>query len=310
MPSSTAMQFYVVTREPDLTLDLQRVTLSRTLQTQMSGMFTGQAADFLDSKIERVPFAATFTPCKDSLCVIQPFTLPAHLRRALANPQEFPDIEMPFSDNGPIVKAVLAVDASSRTFYFQHFDRSHILRRNRTVLFRNGMFQSLEDPGIVVADHLTAVIQHDLLLFRSFHRTRHFLDLEQFYREASDSDIRQLFQHGRLSVMDGEGLIAACTPTLRKKFSTILDSRILDNERATPDRIQRGAKKFGIDVQLSGRAGQRKLVLPGDMPSVKRLLQYLAEEFYISDITEQPCETNSYRRLDGAVSQDGQGVNE
>jgi hypothetical protein len=306
MPSRASMQFYVVTREPDMVLDLQRVVLTQTLQATMSDIFAQQGAEFLDANIERVPFEATFTPARDAMCVIKPFTLPRHLQRALATPQEFSDIKMPFSSEGPVVKAILAVDASVNTLYFQHFDKSHILQRKFTVIFKNSMFQTLVDPGIVVAEHLTAVIQGSNLFFRSFYRTKQFIDLEEFYREASDTDIRSVLQHDRLCVGDADGIIAVCTPSLRKKFSIILDSKILDNKKATPDRIQRGAKKFGIDVQLLGRPGQRKVVVPSESRAMKELLQYLAEELYISDITEQPCETNSYRRRNGAASRDGQ----
>ena len=84
---------------------------------------------------------------------------------------------------------------------------------------------------------------------------------------------------------------------MRKKFSAILYSKVLENDKATPQRIQRGAKKFGINLSLKGPSGQRKLVFPENSKDAIRLLQYLSEEFYISDLTEQPFESNSHRPL-------------
>ena len=39
----------------------------------------------------------------------------------------------------------------------------------------------------------------------------------------------------------------------------------------------------------------KRLVFPTDASDANKLLQYLAEELYFSDLTEQPRETNSHR---------------
>ena len=89
---------------------------------------------------------------------------------------------------------------------------------------------------------------------------------------------------------------------MRKKFSAILYSKVLENfDKATPDRIQRGAKKFGITLQIRVKSGTRKLVFPADSHEAMKLLQYLAEELYISDLTEQPFETNFASPLGSAT---------
>ena len=45
-------------------------------------------------------------------------------------------------------------------------------------------------------------------------------------------------------------------------------------------------------------SGTKKLVFPENSGEAMKLLQYLAEELYFSDLTEQACETNSHRPLE------------
>ena len=160
------------------------------------------------------------------------------------------------------------------------------------------MFHQLADPGVTISDRLTAVIVGTELLFRSFQRTNQFLDLTAHFKEATDAEIKTLLSHPSFSQTDPDAILKACKPAMRKKFSAILFSKVLDNEKVTPDRIQRGAKKFGIRLQVKAESGTRKLVFPENTPEAMKLLQYLAEELYISDLTEQPFETNSHRPLD------------
>lgn len=149
-----------------------------------------------------------------------------------------------------------------------------------------------------VGERLTAVILGSELLFRSFHRTNQFLDLTSYFREATDAEIKSLLGHATFCKSDADAILAKCNrPAMRRKFSTILHSKILDHPLATPDRIRTRAKKFGITLQVRVIDGAKRLVFPDDAAEAARLLQYLAEELYFSDLTEQPFETNSHRPL-------------
>jgi hypothetical protein len=299
MPTTDRFQFFVVTRKPSLELDLQRIVVTSSLQTSLSTLYSEQSQEFTAADVHKRPFHGTYKPGKEEVVTINPFPLPALLERAAKNPQEFTEIQMPFTENGPTVKAILGVDdgASSGTkrFFFQHFDKTHILRPKRTFLFRSGMFHELTDPGVTVADRLTAVIVGPELIFRSFQRTNQFLDLTSFFKEATDGEIKMLLGHDCFHKNDSDAIVAACKPSMKKKFSAILHSKVLDHPKATPDRIRNGAKKFGLVLQVKVVSGDRKLVFPDEASERMKLLQYLAEELYFSDLTEQPFETNSHR---------------
>lgn len=302
MPTTQKFQFFVVTRTPSLGIELQRVLVSSDLQQELSKLFLEQAAEYTSSSVEKRPFCATYTPAKNEVVSIANFPIPAELVRAAQTPQELSVIQMPFTDQAPLVKAVLAVDdgnvSGTRRFFFQHFDRSHILKPQRTFLFQSGMFNQLTDPGVTLSDHLTAVIVGTELLFRSFQRTNQFLDLSPFFKEATDTEIKSLLEHDTFFQNDSDVIIALCKPAMRKRFSAILHSKVLDHALATPDRIRNKAKRFGITLQTRVISGTKKLVFPDNQIAAGKLLQYLAEELYFSDLTEQPREANSHRPID------------
>ncbi len=309
MPTTHRFQFFVVTRTPTLEFDLQRIGVSSDLQASLSQQFLEQSQEFTAESVQKKAFWGTYKPSKEEVITIKPFPIPALLERAVTNPQEFSEIQMPFTEHGPLVKAILAVDDGSRStkkrFLFQHFDNTHVLKPKRTFLFQSGMFHQLTDPGVTISDHLTAVIVGDELLFRSFQRASQFLDLTSFFKDATDSEIKTLLKHETFFRNDADAIIAACKPAMRKKFSAILNSKVLDHPLATPDRIRNRAKRFGITLQTRVVAGAKKLVFPEDSGESMKLLQYLAEELYFSDLTEQPFETNSHRPL--ALAADSQG---
>lgn len=302
MPTTERFQFFVVTRSSSMEIDLQRVVATSDLQASLSQQFLEQSDEYTAADVQKHPFHGTYKPNKDEVVTIKPFPIPALLDRAVKNPQEFSEIQMPFTEHGPLVKAILGVDdgkeSGVKRFFFQHFDRTHILKPKRTFLFQSGMFSELSHPGVTISDHLTAVIVGTDLLFRSFQRTNTFLDLTPYFKEATDGEIKTLLDHDTFFKNDSAAIIAFCKPAMRKKFSAILHAKVLDHPFATPDRIRNRAKRFGIKLQTKVVFGSKKLVFPEDKSEAMKLLQYLAEELYFSDLTEQPCETNSHRPLE------------
>ena len=142
MNANSRFQFFAVTRAPDLTHALQKVAISKDLQTELSKLFEEQSSEYLGERVETKSFTPTYTPLDGEVIEIDTFGLPDHLQKALSAPQEFPDLSMPFTDAAPVIKAILAVDSKDQRFYFQYFDRSRILRRSATAIFKAECFKS------------------------------------------------------------------------------------------------------------------------------------------------------------------------
>tara|TARA_R110002111_G_scaffold100976_6_gene156479 strand:- start:39707 stop:40603 length:897 start_codon:yes stop_codon:yes gene_type:complete len=293
------LQFYAVTRATDLTLGLERIVLSQDVQQELSPLFIEQAKELIGGEAATLQFNPAYTPQHGETISIANFALPDLFKKALQTPQCLPELLFPFTDKAPIVKAILAVDTQNELFYFQYFDRSKILRKGYTFIYNSNMFRKLADPGITIDNHLTAVISEGSLNFRSFYRVRQFLDLDSFFKEATDSDINEILTHEKLLVKNTEKIINSLSSQMRKRFSIVISTGILSDERVTPNKIQRRAKKFeGLDLKLTGKSGDRKILFPTDLKTMGLFLRFLAEEFYISQLTDEPRETNSSRPLD------------
>jgi len=298
MSDENLLQFFAVIRKHDLSHDLQRVSISKQLQGDLSKLFVQQAHEFTNSSIATKQFTPTYTPLDGEVVSICDFELPSHLQRSLTAPQEFHDLTLPFTAAAPVVKAILGVDGVNQVLYFQYFDRSRMLRKDRTAIFKSGMFHRLDDPGITIDNQLAAVITNETLRFRSFHRVNQFIDLKEFFKEATDADIQVVLAHDKLKVANPQALLDSLSSRMRKRFSIVIATGILDHEKATPRKIQSRAKKFeGLDIRLAGAAGSRRIIFPSDAKTMGLFLRFLAEELYVSEITEQARETNSSRAL-------------
>ncbi|WP_417398219.1 Kiwa anti-phage protein KwaB-like domain-containing protein [Gimesia chilikensis] len=292
-------QFFAITRTTDLALGLERIVLSQDVQQDLSIIFAEQANELIGDKVSTLPFSPTYTPQHKETVSIENFPLPELLKKALQTPQCLPELKFPFSEKAPIVKALLAVDSTNTLFYFQYFDSSKILKKRLTFLYNSNMFRKLDDPGITIDNHLTAIISDGNLYFRSFYRVRQFLDLDSFFKEATNSDLVEILTHEKLSVDNSDEIIKSLSSQMRKKFSIVMSTGILDDERVTPRKIQNRAKKFdGLDIKLTGKSGNQKVIFPTAPKTMGIFLRFLAEEFYISQLTDEPRETNSSRPLD------------
>lgn len=303
MAPTERFQFFAVVRT-SLAFDLQRVPVSADLQEKLTRLFLDQSEEFTKADVGKHAFSPSYRPDDNEVQAINPFPLPPLLERAATRPMEFVELAMPFTQSGPVVRAILAVDdgasSGSKRYFFQHFDGRHILKTGFTFLFRGEMFQELDAPGVTISDYLTAVLVGTELLFRSYHLTAQFLDLSSHFKEATNDDIRAILGNGAFCKNNADAIIAACKPAMRRKFSAIQHSKILEHANATPDRIKARAKKYGIDVQLKGASGARQVVFPEDPKEAMKLLQFLAEDLYFGEITEEQFASNSHRKVGGA----------
>lgn len=288
-------EFFVVIRKRDLEIDLQKIQLAQPVQRNLTALFEGQRDEFLSVETELKNFEPTYKLEKDELFELRDFELPGIFTSALAVPQGISELDDAFETTAPIVKAIVAVDSEDQAFYFQTFNRGHILNRKRTLLLNSNVFQQLEIPAVQIDSKLAAVFRDGNLYFRSFFATKQFLPMEEIFDEATNEDVLTVLGHDMLFVNSSESIVTDLAPRSRKKFSLIIASGILDNPKVTPTVVQRRSKKFpGLDVRTKRLNGALKIIFPEGKGEIELLLRFLAEEFYVSEITRQPRATNSH----------------
>lgn len=275
---------------------LLRIPMHRNLQDTLSASWHEQYESFVDG-MEEVAFDAGYNPEEHERFRLADFELPEWLagEESVTIPQLDPISQ--HEDQLELVRAIAAFVRLNRSelILFQNFTRSHVIHPGRFLLLQNGTYVTRGNPGLTLDTNLAAVYcaQDRKLLFRSFRTANTFLPLNDFYREASENEIREILDHDRLAPADLEAIVAhGRTQWFRKRFAMLRDSGIL--ERYSSQQIRAHSQNYDIDIQL--RDG--KIVFPSDKPAAKRLLQFLNEELFRGAITETLYETNSKREAE------------
>ena len=154
----------------------------------------------------------------------------------------------------------------------------------------------MDNPGFTLANYLSAVYQPSerKLLFRSFYNVDKFLPLSEYFRPASEEEIREILSH---ELFDPENLEESATnpsQLFRTKFALLKRSNVLD--KFTAREIENRAKGFGVPIQLS--EDNEKIVFPSKKSDALKLLRFLNEEFFRGAVTGIPYITNSKRKMD------------
>ena len=185
-------------------------------------------------------------------------------------------------------------DQGEELMLFQNFTHSQVIRPGLSLLMHNQTYKTIEHPGLTLDRKLSAVYlpTEGKLLFRSFRTVNTFLPLADFYKEASEQEIREVLGHELLAPQDADALAEGANQWFRKRFAMLRDSGVLDEYSA----IQIEERSNGYDVEIG--ISQDKIVFPADKPAAKKLLQFLNEEIFRGPITETLYETNSKRQAD------------
>ena len=299
MSEIKAFEFYVVIRNSEMELDFMRVPLNRPTQDDLTVLFDEQRASFVNINSVLKPFEATYRLGKNELFEIKDYELPDYCGRALSVSQAIDDLTKAFKADAPVIKSVVAVDVENQAFYFQSFRASHILERRRVLhlLGKTNNFVQMTQPAVQVDNKLAAVFRDGNLYFRSYHTAKQFLPMDDIFKEATREDVLVALGNDLFMVENPNEIVDQLSARAMKYFSIIIDSKILEHKNATPQKIKNASKKYdGMELVIKKPNGTSKLVWPSDKRQQNYLLKFLAEEFYISEITKEPRATNSYEK--------------
>lgn len=271
---------------------LLQIPIHQVLQNTLAKAWHAQLDSFINES-EEIPFNAGYQPEEHELFCLNEFTPPEWLA-------EESSISIGHLDSIGHDEAVIASTKGITGFarererelvLFQNFNRSHVVRPGSFLLLRNDTYESTEHPAITLDNKLAAVYlpTEQKLLFRCFRTVNTFLPLGDFYREASEQQIRDILTHPNLFATNPESFASRPSQWFRKRFAMLRDSGVLDNY--TVGQIQ--ARSRGYDVAIHIQDG--KMVFPEDHISAKKILQFLNEELFKGAITDTLYETNSKR---------------
>lgn len=185
--------------------------------------------------------------------------------------------------------------------YLQCFDKRQIIDNKKTIfhsiLQDNNTFKLSDSDGLVIDNKLTAILENDKLKFKSFHMLRRIFDVDGYFKEATDDDLREFSNHDHFHISSDFDLTNIADTVIRKKVSLINKSRVLEDY--TVDDLLSIAKvnDVTLDLDIYEDGGEKKITMPQEKKHIKRLLSFLDEDYFTSQITQTLYQTNSKKKV-------------
>ena len=246
-------------------------------------------------KSNSIIFDGSYKPDEDESLKIENFDLSDEIQEAINNPLGV-DKLVANDGNELNIRAIfltLSDDSKNEKIVFQRTQKRQLLLGGRITLFwSNDTFISTQKPGVVITDSIDAYYENGTLYFTSYYWANQIFNLNKYYRQATDDDIRDFCQNNCFYVADLDSLVSASNNWTRKKIAYILDTGVL--EKNTTDYILQEANNLGLQFETNE---ENKIVFPADLKSQKELLSYLADEIYKGRLSDDVYLTNSKRSL-------------
>ncbi len=272
---------------------IRRISLNAALQADVASLFEEQRESFLRNK-QPVIFSASYKVDLDELFIIKGFTLSEAISGAIQNPLTCPTLDL----NGDLsLKAIFSGkwDSTTKMVYFQSCDARKLLKKGFTLINAKNTYTKLVDPGITLSNKLTAIYDNGQLLFDSYHNTKRYLDLSNYFREATDEELDKFLSTSLFKCEDVELFKSSADSIIRKKIALLLSNNVLDDvtiselNNAARELNSAVAEEYRINLEIE----DEKLVIPKEKRVLKELIRFLDEDYVTTPITKRKCLTNS-----------------
>ncbi|MCB1663634.1 MAG: DUF4868 domain-containing protein [Porticoccaceae bacterium] len=278
---------------------VRRIPLTAGLSTELAGLFVAQKDDLI-AEGQVIEFTGSYNVDTGEIFSIVDYPIPDAISNAIGNPLTCPVLDL--NSETHRIKALFTGvwDEQVQTVSLQVFDSGKLLKRGITIIGSGNTYKKLEEPGLVLQDKLTAHFDNGILYFVSYHNTKRFLDLGDYYREATNADLDEFAGSDLFEFEDQDSFKKNADSIIRKKIALLQKNKVLEN--LTVNDIHSIAGNFNqelpeehhiaININDAG-----KLVIPEDKKQLKELIRFLDEDYVTAPLTKRKCLTNSKKYL-------------
>jgi hypothetical protein len=274
---------------------VRRIPLTAELGSELAQLFKDQQSTLLGEK-QAIEFTGSYNVDQGEIFTIANYPLLPAIGQAISNPLTCQMLNL--NDETHRITALFSGrwTNANKLVNFQVFDSGKLLSRGFTLIGSGNTYKKLKEPGLILQDKLTAHFNNGTLCFSSYHNTKRFLDLGDYYREATDADL-DAFAAAELFAFENQASFKSHADSIiRKKIALLQKNKVLENLSVTD--IQTVVTNFNkelpkehhITIKIS-EAG--KLVIPKDKKELKELIRFLDEDYVTAPLTKRKCLTNS-----------------
>lgn len=279
---------------------IRRIPLTADLGAELTQFFASQQSDFLSNKAE-ITFSGSYNVDSGEIFTIAEYPLPGAISDALGNP--LPCQMLDLNNETHRIKALFTGNWSdtNKVVNFQVFDSGKLLSKGWTLIGSGNNYKKLEEPGLILQDKLTAHYANGTLYFSSYHNAKRFLDLSEYYREATDTDLEAFVGTDLFAFEDEDSFKESADSIIRKKVALLQKNKVLEDLSVVD--IQNVANSFNQGLPAEHQINitineDGKLVVPQDKKQLKELIRFLDEDYVLAPLTKRKCLTNSKQYLD------------
>lgn len=175
----------------------------------------------------------------------------------------------------------------------QTFNKSQILDVSKSLFLSKNTFTMASTEGFNLDDKVTAIVEGNTIRFKSFHKLRSMFDMDIYFREATDQDLDNFSQHSKFNLPQGFDLKIVADTVIRNKITLINNSGILDTESLP--KLKAAATKINFQLDTTGHGINEKILMPQGKREIKKLLEFLDEDIFTSELSQKIYKTNSKR---------------
>lgn len=292
MPDNTTNLFALI---DDAQTPVRRIPLSADLSAELGGFFSGLQTALI-GECQEITFTGSYSVDVGEIFTIEEYPFPNAISNAISNPLTCPILNL--NEETHRIKALFTgkwTDQEQRVS-FQLFDSGKLLKRGWALINSGDTYTKLESPGLILQEKLTAFYRDGTLYFCSYHNTKRFLNLNDYYREATNADLDDFAANDMFEFEDQDSFKENADSIIRKKIALLQKNNVLDHLQVTD--IQAVAESFNQELPEDNHITIKvnedgKLVIPQDKKLLKELIRFLDEDYVTAPLTKRKCLTNS-----------------
>lgn len=278
---------------------VRRIPLTAGLSVELAQLFATQQTSLLNGK-QSIEFTGSYNVDTGEIFSIDNYPLPAAIGAAISNPLICQMLNLNTETHR--IKALFSGhwNDTSKLVNFQVFDTGKLLSHGFTLIGSGDTYKKLEEPGLILQDKLSAHYSNGNLQFTSYHNTKRFLDLADYYREATDTDLDAFADTELFAFEDEASFKGHADSIIRKKIALLQKNEVLKD--ITVVDIQTVANNFNAELPEEHHINvtvtdDGKLLIPEDKKKLKELIRFLDEDYVTAPLTKRKCLTNSKQYL-------------
>ena len=283
----------------DAETPIRRIPLTASFSDELAKLFIAQQAALLEGK-QALTFTGSYNVDEGEIFTIDCYPLPPVIESAIRNPLNFPVLNLNVETHRIKALFIGTVVNSRLSVNFQVFDAGKLLKRGITLIGSGDTYKKLEEPGLILQDKLTAHFHNGTLYFTSYHNTKRFLDLSNYYHEATDTDLDDFAATNLFAFENQANFKSQADSMVRKKIALLQKNNVLKGVSVAD--IQAVATNFNsvlpkehhINIVINSDG---KLLIPEDKKQLKELIRFLDEDYVTAPLTKRKCLTNSKQYL-------------